>query len=464
MSVFSKINATAILVTFSVFCSLTIFGASAQPLHTPTKMPMAKAESVGMSTEGLSRIDELMQEHIDAGHIQGGVTIVARRGMVVHFSTHGELDVDRGRAMEPGAIFYMASSTKPVLGIAAMMMIEEGLMSPSDPVSKYIPEFADMKVAVPAEPADKDGSAESVKAKDVDKDKDEWTEEEVAEWLEKNKDKLSREGSEKGKGKVSVHRLVPVDTPVTIHHLLTHTSGLTGGGIESVGRHTKEDTLATYIPRLGKAPLDFQPGTQWAYSMGLDVVARIIEIVSETPFDVFLRERIFNPLEMNDTHFNLPSDKESRRPVLTGPGASKAKEWGAATKYISASAGLSSAAQDFLHFEQMLLNGGELFGQRLLSPSGVEMMSSNHVGDLYSTAGKKGLKGMGFGYTVGITLDPNIAGNNRGKGAFGWRGAAGTVSFTDPANELVAVYLPAKPRGSGAYSDFEKAVREAIIE
>ena len=211
-------------------------------------------------------------------------------------------------------------------------------------------------------------------------------------------------------------------------------------------------------------PLDFQPGTQWAYSLGLDVVARIIEIVSETPFDEFLRERIFDPLEMNDTHFNLPSDKESRRPVLTGLGASKAKGWGAATKYISASAGLSSAAEDYLHFEQMLLNGGELFGHRLLSPASVEMMSSNQVGDIYATAGKKGLKGMGFGYTVGITLDPNVTASYRGKGAFGWRGASGTVSWTDPENELVAVYLPANPRGGGAYGDFEKAVRQAIIE
>jgi hypothetical protein len=173
--------APEILLVFSLVCGLTISRASAEPMHTPTKMPIAKAESVGMSTDGLSRIDEVMLIHIDAGHIQGAVTIVARRGKVVHFSTHGQMDIKKGRAMEPDAIFRMASSTKPVLGVAAMMMIEEGLISLSDPVSKYIPEFADLKVAVLAEPADRDVSPAWVNPK----------------------------------GDVPEHRLVPVDAPDT---------------------------------------------------------------------------------------------------------------------------------------------------------------------------------------------------------------------------------------------------------
>jgi len=435
MKVLPKINATPVLVAFSLCCSLTISRASAEPMHTPTKMPMAKAESVGMSTDGLSRIDEVMQEHIDAGHIQGAVTIVARRGKVVHFSTHGQMDVKKGRAMEPDAIFRMASSTKPVLGVAAMMMIEEGLISPSDLVSKYIPEFADLKVAVLAEPADRDVSPAWVNPR----------------------------------GDVPEHRLVPVNTPVTIHHLLTHTSGIKSGGlgaaVDPVGKRTGDDTLATYIPKLAKVPLDFQPGTRWSYSprTGLDVIARIIEIVSETPFDEFLRERIFKPLEMNNSYFNLPSDKESKRVVMKNDWA-KLKGWGP-TKYFSASGGLSSAAEDYLHFEQMLLNGGELFGRRLLRPTSVKMMSSNQVGDLYSglTGRKKGQKGMGFGYTVAVTLDPDAAANNRAKGAFGWGGAFGTMSWTDPANELVAVIMLQQPHGR-TQSDFGRAVRQAIIE
>ncbi len=429
----STINATPVLL--ALFCGLTISPVSAEPMHTPTKMPMAKAESVGMSSQGLARIEDVMNEHIEAGHIQGGVTIVARRGMVVHFSTHGEMDVDKGRAMENDAIFIMASSTKPVLGVAAMMMIEEGLMSPSDPVSKYIPEFADMKVVVPIK--SDNGKGDRGKGKD------------------------------KGKNKAPAYRLVPVDTPVTIHHLLTHTSGLTNRGlgweIASLGRHTRDDTLASYVPRLAQVPLDFQPGTQWGYSMGLDIVARIIEIVSKTPFDEFLRERIFDPLEMYNTYFNLPGNKASKRIVLTGIDAEKGKDWLATTRYISASAGLSSTAEDFLHFEQMLLNGGKLFGHRLLTPASVKTMSSNQVGDLFATADKT-LPGMGFGYTVGITLDSKVAGNHRGNGAFGWRGAAGSVSWSDPENELAAVYLPAKPRGGSVYGDFEKAVQQAIID
>lgn len=443
------------MILLALLCR--IVPVSAEPMHLPTKMPVAKAESVGMSTKGLAHIEDVMSEHIEAGHIKGGVTIVARRGKVVHFSTHGEMDTTKGRAMETDAIFVMASSTKPVLGVAAMMAIEEGLISPSDPVSKYIPEFADMKVAVPL----KSSNGKVAKGKGEDKTKAMAKAKAKAKALAKDKTKG------KSKNKAPEYLLIPVDTPVTIHHLLTHTSGLTGHGlgskVSSVGRHTKEDTLASYIPKLAQVPLDFQPGTQWGYSMGLDIVARVIEIVTKTPFDKFLQERIFDPLEMNNTHFNLPRDKASQRIVLTGIGAIKGKDWLAPTKYISASAGLSSTAEDFLHFEQMLLNGGELFGHRLLIPSSVKMMGSNQTGDLFSTSAKVP-KGMGFGYTVSITLDSNIAADHRGSGAFGWRGAAGSVSWSDPENELVAVYLPAIPRGGSVYSDFEKAVYQAIID
>ncbi|WP_158231023.1 serine hydrolase domain-containing protein [Rhodopirellula bahusiensis] len=419
-----------------VSCCLPPTLSLAQPMPAPSRMPAANAESVGMSSDGLNRIGELMQKHIDAGHIQGAVTIVARRGKVVHFSTHGKMDVEQGRAMEPDAIFRMASSTKPVLGVAAMMMIEEGKLSPSDPVSKYIPEFADMKVAVLAEPADRDVSPSWVNPK----------------------------------GDVPDHRLVPVNTPITIHHLLTHTSGLKSGGlgsaVDSVTRR-KDDTLATYIPKLAKVPLDFQPGTRWSYSpgTGLDVVARIIEIVSETPFDEFLRKRIFDPLEMNNSYFNLPSDKESKRVVISGSDKwEKLKGWGP-TKYVSASGGLSSAAEDYLHFEQMLLGGGELFGHRLLRAESVKRMSSNQVDDLYSglTGRKKGRQGMGFGYTVAVTLNPDAAENNRGKGAFGWGGAFGTQSWTDPERELVAVLMLQQPHGP-TQRDIGEAVQQAIID
>jgi CubicO group peptidase (beta-lactamase class C family) len=444
MKVLSKVNVTSVLVAFSLVWGLTIFAASADPMHTPTKMPMAEAESVGMSTEGLKRIDEMMQEHIDAGHIQGGATIVARRGKVVHFSTHGEIDVANGRAMEPDAIYLMASSAKPVIGVATMMLVDEGLLSLSDPLSRFIPEFADLQVAVAEEEVEWDDS------KDKGKGKDEWTEEEIAEWLEKNKDKLSKDDWGEGKGDGKAEQLVPANTPVTIHHLLTHTSGMTGGGIQIA----PDDTLASYVPKVAKAPLRFQPGTRWMYGNVTihTILPRIIEIASEMPFNEFMQKRVFEPLEMNNSYFNLPSDKESKRVVLEGFDKKSKKGWG----------GLSSAAEDFLHFEQMLLNGGELFGRRLLSPESVKLFGSNQVGDLFAKSGKgpKAQPGMGFGYTVAVTLDPIAAGNYRGTGAFGWGGVAGTVSWTDPENELVAVMMLQQPR----VAHFGKVVYEALLK
>ena len=428
MNVLQKNNATSVLLAFSLFLVSSISGLSANPMHMPTKMPMAKAESVGMSTEVLSRIDEMMQEQIDAGRIQGGATIVARRGKVVHFSTHGEMDVEKGRAMEPDALYIMASSAKPVIGVATLVLVDEGLISLNDPLSKFIPEFANQKVAVPAKSANGDGKKE---------------------WSKGKGDNKGRGKANMGKGDDPEQHLVPVKTPLTIHHLLTHTSGLTGGGIE----RTKEDSFAAYVPKLAQAPLIFQPGTRWAYSnVGFhEVLPRIIEIVTETPFHEFMQERLFNPLEMNNSYFHVPSEKVSKRVVIAGLDF---KEKG--------SGGLVSAAEDFLHFEQMLLNDGELFGRRLLSPAIVKMMSSNQVGDLFATSGKgvKAQNGMGFGYGVAVTLDPITAGSSRGKGAFGWGGAAGTVSWTDPKNELVGVLMLQQPGGG----DFAEIVREAIIE
>ena len=392
------------------------------------EIPVGEAESVGMSTERLARIDTAMQRHIDAGDIQGAVTAVARRGKVVHFKAHGLMDVEAERPMARDAVFIMMSSTKPVLGVAAMMMIEEGLIRPNDPVEKYIPEFADMQVAVLAEPADEDISPFRV----------------------------DRENP-------PAHRLVPAETPITIQHLLTHTSGLASGGLGSLvsGQGAERDTLASYIPTLGDMALDFQPGSRWTYSggTGLDVVARIIEIVSGEPYDEFVQKRILDPLEMTDTHYNLPPAKESRRVVIAGRDLSR---WMGETTYFSGSYGLSSTAKDYLHFEQMLLNGGELFGHRLLSPRSVAMMGSDHLDGLYRGFTQTA-KGQGFGYTVSVVLDPIAADSRRSVGAFGWGGAFGTRSWTDPAEELVGVIMLQQPYGPAQY-DFENAVRQAIIE
>ena len=415
-----------------ISCLVLAVATIASTTLSAQEIPTASPEEVGMSSERLLEIDALMKGHIDSGAIQGAVYSVARRGKVVHTKAQGLMDVERSRPMTKDTIFRMASSSKPILGVAAMMMIEEGLFKPSDEVAKYLPEFKNMKVAVLKEPADKDISPEFV--------------------LE---------------GQVPEHRFVEAARPITIHDLLTHTAGLAtyGLGTAVAGRPLElgsEETLASQMAVYASMPLDSQPGTRFAYSprVGLDVVARIIEIVTETPYDEFTRKRIFEPLGMTDTHFFLPSEKEARRVVIHGLDG-KAKGWGKKSRYVSASGGLSSTARDFLRFEQMLLGGGALFGKRLLSPESVEMMTSNQVGELFQGKGKQA--GQGFGYTVAIVLDPAAAKSARGQGAFGWGGAFGTVSWTDPELELTAVLMVQQPH-KGLAEELEGAIRKAIID
>ncbi len=371
-----------------------------------SELPRATPEAVGMSGARLNRVRDVVQEFIDEGRIQYAVVGVARRGKVVYFEAQG---VSNDEPVRKDAMFHMASSTKPILGVAAMMVIEEGLVSPTDPVEKYVPEFKGIQVAV------------------FDEEADEKT--------------IGKSGSKR----TPEYRLVDVHRPVTIHDLLTHASGISG---RALGRtreiHHEGDTLATWIPVVAQGPLAFQPGTRWGYGSGLDVVARVIEIVSGMPFNEFVQERIFDPLDMKDTYWIVPKDKLHRMLIFVEGKA------GTPTTYFSGSAGLVSTARDYLHFEQMLVNKGELFGNRLLEPESVEMMSTDQAGDLFADTGK-GSAGTAFGYTVAITVDPALAGTGRSAGAFGWGGAAGTVSWTDPKEELavaIMVQQPTKNLGS----------------
>lgn len=384
-----------------------------------------------MSSIQLQQVNTVVQQHIDKGDIQGAVTAVARRGQVVHFSAQGLMNVEDKRPMQVDSIFRMASSSKPVLGVAAMIAIEEGLIAPADPIARYLPEFADMQIAVLAEHKDKDVSPE---------------------WVWKDP---------------PAHRLVPATRQITIHDLLTHTSGLASGGLGNAiaGYPTKrgpEETLADLVPKYAEMALDFQPGTRWAYSAytGLDVVARVLEIVSAQSYDDFLRQRIFEPLGMTDTYFFVPPEKEARTVVIDGIDR-KSKGWDEPSRYTSASGGLSSTASDFLQFEQMLYDRGELSGTRILSEASVATMTSNKVGEMFSANGKQ--EGVGFGYTVMVLLDPRAANSHRSAGAFGWGGAFGTMTWTDPAQEISAVLMVQQPTKELA-NDFEKAIRDAIVD
>jgi CubicO group peptidase (beta-lactamase class C family) len=313
-----------------------------------------------------------------------------------------------------------------------MIMIEDGLFNVSDPVENYIPEFKDIQVAVLKDPADEDISPQYV--------------------LEEP----------------PPYRLVDPHRPMTIHDLLTHSSGLATYGLGmAVAKWQWQDgdTLATWIPKVAAGPLDYQPGARWAYSplVGLDVVARIIEIVSGESFNELVQRRIFDPLDMHDTHWHLPEKKTSRLVVMQDDEGTFRGEKKIGFRmppgYFSGSIGLVSTARDFLHFQEMLLNRGTLFGNRVLQESSVKLMSSNQLGTLYR--GKKDSEGLGFGYTVEIALDPEKSSSPRTVGAYGWGGAFGTASWNEPHEDLVAVVMVQKLTPD-LHDEIAKAIHAAI--
>jgi CubicO group peptidase (beta-lactamase class C family) len=390
-----------------------------------TKLP-TKSEEVGLSTERLQRINEVIKRYIDSNQISGAVTLVARKGRIAHFEAQGLIDIEGKKPIRKDTMFRMASSTKPVASVAIMMLMEEGKIRLSDPVSKFIPEFKNTKVAV-----------------------------------------RSSTGTEL--------ELVPAVREITVRDLLTHTSGLGSGGsgggeiTKLFGARKPTDTLADFIPRLGAAPLDFQPGTLWRYSglAGIDTLSRIVEIASGLTFDQFLKQRIFDPLGMKDTFFALPDDRQARLMTLYRRAGDKLEkhpnqEFLISKTYFSGAGGLISTAEDYFHFAQMLANGGELNGKRLLSPHTVALMSSNHTGEMFP--GQLGRpQGMGFGFAVEVVVDAIKADSRRSNGSFGWDGAFGTHFWIDPKEKIVAV-LMIQTANRALHRDFENAVMQAIVE
>ena len=394
-------------------------------------------EDVGLSTERLRRIDAVMERAIEDEQISGAVTLVSRRGEIAHFETHGVKDLESGEPMRKDTIFAIASMTKPVTGVAVLMLVEEGAVRLSDPISRFIPEFRDTQVAIPRP---------------------------------------------KQRGEEDRIYTVPAEREVTVRDLLTHTAGLVTGGASAkeaariAPRSSRSThTLATYVALLGAVPLDFQPGTQWAYAglEGIDALGRIVEVASGMTFDVYLRKRIFEPLGMKDTAFVVGTDRASRVVTMYGRTAEGLErrprpEWLATSTLFSGGGGLWSTASDYARFAQMLANGGELEGTRLLGSRTVRLMASNHVGDLYASAktvrAPGGRPGRGFGLTVEIILDAIEAQDGRSTGSFGWSGAFGTTFWVDPREELIAVLLVQTPGQAPLQADFRNAVRQAIVD
>jgi CubicO group peptidase (beta-lactamase class C family) len=270
--------------------------------------------------------------------------------------------------------------------------------------------------------------------------------------------------------------LVTLNRPITIKDLLTHGSGIMSGGLGQSqaganGQRRPDDTLATYIPRLAAVPVDFQPGTLWRYSglHGLDVAARIVEIVSGQPYNLFLKQRLFDPLGMKDTGFALPASDPRLVPLYNrqqGGGFTRAADQGQlqSATYFSASGGLVSTAEDYLQFAQMLVNGGELNGKRYLSPRTITLMASNHTGNMLAGQfGAPAQGGIGFGLGVQVVEDPILAGRNVSKGAWGWAGAYGTNVHIEPAEKMVQIILMQVSTGQ-LQRDFEAAVQQAITQ
>jgi CubicO group peptidase (beta-lactamase class C family) len=403
---------------------------------TAAVAPSGKPEDVGLSSDRLQRINEVVKQYIESNQISGAVTVVSRKGQIAHFEAQGLMDLESRTPMRKDAVFRIASMTKPVTGVAILMLMEEGQLRLNDPVSRFIPEFKNTRVAMmkPQPPASQGQPP---------RDPEIYT--------------------------------VPADREITIRDLMTHTSGLESGGAgtregSSIAPRKTNETLAKYIPQLGAVPLDFQPGTQWRYSAlaGIETLGRIVEVVSGMTFDRFLEQRIFEPLGMKDTVF-YPGEEQASRVVTlyrrTPKGLDRidTPEWLATRTLLSGGGGLWSTADDYMQFAQMLVNGGALNGKRLLSPRTIDLMASNHVTDLYSGAGAQRVQGMGFGLTVEVVLDSIASGRRVSSGSFGWDGAFGTHFWVDRKEQLVGLLMIQEPVGALG-RDFENAVMQAIID
>lgn len=408
-----------------ILWSLAPIPASAQSL------PQATPASEGISSAQLTRIMALQNQYVRSGQLAGGVILVARHGKVVYYDTFGAMDKASGKPMQKDAIFRIYSMSKPIIAVAALTLYEQGKFSLLDPVSKYIPEFANMKVAIDT----KDASGNRV------------------------------------------YSLVPAERPITVLDLMRHTSGMSNAGPkDEQGNpilpqlHIQDHTLADGIKLLASAPLIRQPGTGFDYSPGPDVMGRLIEIWSGKPLDEYLDQTIFKPLHMVDSGFWVPEAKWLRLATLYDAApdgglilATGAPQDGYKHKPIfeSGAGGLVSTTTDYARFAQMLLNNGALDGVRILSPKSVELMTSDMLGDI-PVHGPPMLPGYGFGLTVAVNRGPGKTDTIGSAGEFYWEGAAASLFFVDPKEELITVYMIQKRGGIDISRQYKRMLYAAL--
>jgi CubicO group peptidase (beta-lactamase class C family) len=381
------------------------------PIPSLAASPSPHTEKAGISSARLERLSATLESYVQDGRLPGSVTLVMRRGEVVYHEAHGWRDRENAAAMPRDAIFRIASQSKALISVGILMLQEEGALLLSDPLEKYVPSFAKLRVAVPRE----------------------------------------------GGG----YDLVPAKRSITLRDLLMHTAGIAYGsgissdlwkaaGIQGWYFADRNEPVSAVVERMGALPLESQPGERWVYGYATDILGVVIEKVSGKTLDAFLREKIFEPLAMRDTHFYLPSAKQNRLAVVYGadsagkglyrlPDGNGVNTQGAYTRKdgvaYSGGAGLLSTASDYARFLRMLLAGGSLDGKRLLSRKSVELMISNGLGDVGYRDGE------GFGLGFSISTDVGRRGVPGSLGEFGWGGAYHSVYWVDPREDLIVVYL-----------------------
>jgi CubicO group peptidase (beta-lactamase class C family) len=424
----------ALLLTGLLFAPTPALRAEAPPAATP--------ETVGLSAERLQRLRSVMQQYVDEARVSGIVTYVARNGRVAHLEAFGKADVETGRSMQKDTIFRIASQTKAFTSVSVMMLVEEGKIGLADPVSKFIPAFAKTTVAVPPPAGAVAGSPVSV---------------------------------------------VPAKRPITIRDLLTHTAGISYGngpaqdqwkaaGIQGWYFADRSEPVSAVVERMAALPMDSQPGEKYVYGYNTDILGVVVEKVSGLTLAEFIQERIAGPLGLVDTQFYLPPAQKDRLATVysakEGGGIERATDprtgqghyvEGPRVGYAGG-AGLLSTARDYGRFLQMLLNGGEIDGLRLLSPKTVELMTVNHAGTLFAERGPSDA-GRGFGLGFDVIEDLGKNGQYGSVGAFGWGGAYHTTYWADPKEKLVALLMTQLlPAGnSDLHGRFRALVYQSIV-
>ncbi|MFF4545956.1 serine hydrolase domain-containing protein [Streptomyces sp. NPDC001435] len=397
-------------------------------------------DEVGLDAKALDRLDQHFAHYVDDGRLPGYLVSVARGGRVAHLTTHGHRDIAAGLPVEPDTLWRIYSMTKPVTAVAALLLVEEGRLSLDDPVGRHLPVFAEPRVYV-------SGSGAEVRTR-------------------------------------------PADGPILIRHLLTHTAGLTFGfyyshPVDALYRDAHLESsvppgadLAETVDVYASLPLQFEPGTQWNYSVASNVLGRVIEVVSGQPLDEFFAERIFRPLGMTDAGLHITPEQAPRLSELYG----ETDDGGIAPipglplrgrpRFLSGSGGMAATAHDYHRFMEMLRRGGELDGTRLLSPGTLALMTSNHLpgGTDLRTFGapahqEPGNEGVGFGFNVSVVIDPSRTLAPTGLGAYGWSGVATTTFWVDPSRDLTVQFMTqVRPKTLKVFPELKRLVHEAVVD